>query len=619
MSDSSIEAEVPLSDVSAKLHALNAPSLDARTFWGSLVDAMASVAGAAAGCVALRETAGAWKLITPWPASASPTPELAYLGQHIARVADPAAGGTVVVDAPRDGEQPARVLGGFRLVTLREDEACVAAFCFIAVSSDEAAVRLRRILPLSHVPAQYQSRQALARAKADVDRFSSVLDLLVQLNQPRRFVAVAMSFCGELAARHQCERVSLGWLEQERYIRLRAISHTENFERKMEAVRGIEAAMEECLDQDDEIVWPAPPDSVLVTRDHEALAGRHGSGFLCSVPIRNEGKGVAVVLLERKAKGFEEGELRLLRLTCDLVARRLDDMQRQDVWFGARWWRAAREAAARLAGPEHAWAKIWGASVAILLAILLFGRMTYRVEAPFILKPERLVHVPAPFDGYIESVEVRPGDVIAAGRVLMQLETKDLLLEEASAAADYERYAREAEKARAANALADMRIATALADGAKARLDLVQYRLSQAALKAPFEGVVVEGDLKERIGSPVGKGDPLFRLARLDDMYVQCEVSEADIHEIREGAAGEIAFASDPRLKFAVRVVRVDPVARAKEGSNIFTVRCAIADDAMDWWRPGMSGTAKVTAGTRRIFWILTHRTADFLRMKLWW
>jgi multidrug resistance efflux pump len=616
----SVQQETPLAAAAEKMRALGAADLDAGTFWSSLIDVMATASGAAAGCVALRESSGGWKLFAPWPASASPTPELAHLGQHIARIAEPAAKeSAAVVDLPPDAGRPPRSLGGVRLVTLREDEVCVAAFCFVAMTGAEADDRVRRLLPMSHLPAQFQSRQGLSQAKADVDRFASVLDLLVTLNQPKRFVAVAMSLCNELASRHHCERVSLGWLDHGRYVRLRAISHTEHFEKKMDAVRVVEAAMEECLDQDDELVWPAPAGSTHVMRDHEALAARVGSRFLCSLPIRIDGKGAAVVLLERKTRAFEEGELRLLRLCCDLVARRLADVERQDVWFGARWWRSAREAAATLAGPEHTWAKIWGALCAVLLAVLLFGRMTYRVEAPFLLKPEQLVHVPAPFDGYIDAVDVRPGDVVTRDAVLMRLDTKDLLLDEASAAADHERYAREAEKARAANALADMRIATALADGAKARLDLVRYRLSQSALKAPFEGVVVEGDLRERIGSPVGKGDPLFRLARLDDMYVQCEVGEADIHEIREGAAGEIAFASDPRLKFPMRVARVDPVARAKEGSNVFTVRCAIEGAPQDWWRPGMSGIAKVEAGSRGILWILTHRTADFLRMKLWW
>jgi hypothetical protein len=39
----------------------------------------------------------------------------------------------------------------------------------------------------------------------------------------------------------------------------------------------------------------------------------------------------------------------------------------------------------------------------------------------------------------------------------------------------------------------------------------------------------------------------------------------------------------------------------------------------VDWWRPGMSGIGKIEAGERTLFWIIFHRTIDFLRMFFWW
>jgi len=40
--------------------------------------------------------------------------------------------------------------------------------------------------------------------------------------------------------------------------------------------------------------------------------------------------------------------------------------------------------------------------------------------------------------------------------------------------------------------------------------------------------------------------------------------------------------------------------------------------EAQTWWRPGMSGVAKLDAGTRTPLWIATHRTLDYLRLR-WW
>ena len=68
-----------------------------------------------------------------------------------------------------------------------------------------------------------------------------------------------------------------------------------------------------------------------------------------------------------------------------------------------------------------------------------------------------------------------------------------------------------------------------------------------------------------------------------------------------------------------MRVTRIEPVAQPKAGKNVFLVRSEFTADVGAWCRPGMSGLAKVDSGKRRIFWILTHRTMDYLRLHLWW
>ena len=161
--------------------------------------------------------------------------------------------------------------------------------------------------------------------------------------------------------------------------------------------------------------------------------------------------------------------------------------------------------------------------------------------------------------------------------------------------------------------------AQALADQSQARLDLARYRMDQAELVAPFAGAVVEGDLNERLGAPVKQADVLFKVARIDTLYVEAEIHERDIQDILKSSMGEMAFVSQPRQKYAVRVLRVEQAAVPREEANVFLVRCAVEDGPQTWWRPGISGVCKLDAGKRSLLWILTHRTVDFLRMKLWW
>jgi hypothetical protein len=393
----------------------------------------------------------------------------------------------------------------------------------------------------------------------------------------------------------------------------------DRFEGKMETVQELELAMEEAFDQDDEIYWPPLDGETLITRDHGKYAEAQGAKHVCSVPLRLDGSPVGVVTLERNAEAFLEEEIRLLRLTCDLATPRLADLRKRDRWFGARWAGSAREKLADYVGPRHTIAKVLAVAGAIGLGGLFFGRMDYRVESPFALRTENIAYLSAPFTGFIAEVDAEIGGTFKKSQRLLALDTRDLLLEEAAAAADLSRYRREEEKARAGNELAEMRISQAQAEQARVRLELVKFHRSQAEIKAPFDAIVIEGDLKKRLGAPVRQGDVLFKVARLDRLYVEARVHERDIHEVKLGAAVEFAFASQPKDTFRAKVILVEPVATATEKENVFVVRCEVAGKPEGWWRPGMSGVSKVEAGPRTFFWILFHRTIDFLRLLFWW
>ena len=244
--------------------------------------------------------------------------------------------------------------------------------------------------------------------------------------------------------------------------------------------------------------------------------------------------------------------------------------------------------------------------------------MSYRVEAGFTLRSKDVAFVPAPFDGYIASVHAEIGDVVAKGAVLVELDRRELALEEASAGADVARYTREAEKAISTDALADMQIAIARREQAAAKQGLVRYNLAHAQVTAPMAGIVVEGDLKAKLAASVRKGDLLYKVARVENTFAEIEIPEAEVHEIRPGASGEVAFVGRPDLRLPVRIERIDPMATFRGGKNVFLARAVIEGPAQDWWRPGMAGTAKIDAGDRPIIWILTHRTVRFLRMLFW-
>jgi multidrug efflux pump subunit AcrA (membrane-fusion protein) len=208
---------------------------------------------------------------------------------------------------------------------------------------------------------------------------------------------------------------------------------------------------------------------------------------------------------------------------------------------------------------------------------------------------------------------------VEEGRELLRLDQSQLLLREAELIAEKNRYSSEFEKARAAGSPADMRITQALYDQSDARHKLVRYQLDRSVVSAPLSGVIVEGDLKERIGSPVRQGDLLFKIARIERLYAELEVSETDIHQVEQSLRGEIALASRPEEVYRIEVFRMEPIAIPEEKGNVFIVHAGFPTGLQGWWRPGMTGVAKLDIGDRSLIWIATHRTIDFLRLRLWW
>src|SRR5205823_2640136 len=139
-----------------------------------------------------------------------------------------------------------------------------------------------------------------------------------------------------------------------------------------------------------------------------------------------------------------------------------------------------------------------------------------------------------------------------------------------------------------------------------AQLALVEDKLARAVLVAPFDGVVVAGDLSQLLGTPVEQGKVLFQVAPLSAYRVVLEVDERDIAQVHVGQAGELALSGipDQRLRFAVK--NITPVSTAQDGRNYFRVEAQL-DDASARLRPGMEGVGKIAVRRRKLAWIWTH------------
>jgi len=223
----------------------------------------------------------------------------------------------------------------------------------------------------------------------------------------------------------------------------------------------------------------------------------------------------------------------------------------------------------------------------------------------------------APLEGYLQAVHVRPGDRVASGQLLVELADKDLRLEQRKLAGQLSQhenaYAHAIARADRAQAVVHMARATE----AKAQLDLIGNRLERVQVVAPFEGMIVSGDLAQQVGAPVQLGAQLVTLASADGYRVIVHVDERDIAAIRAGQEGSLSLSALPWEALAIRVVRVSPIATVAEGENVFEVEAELLGTS-DALRPGLQGVAKIGAGKRALLAGWSRRITDWARLTLW-
>jgi multidrug resistance efflux pump len=466
--------------------------------------------------------------------------------------------------------------------------------------------------------ALFFQRQQQTLQNAAPEQAPAVLALLATLLEHTRVQAAATAFVTALADRLACERVSLGFAHRGQ-VRLRAISHSAHFGRRTNLTRALEAAMDEAVDQALTVRYPAVPGTAFqITRAHDALVRQHGAGTACSIPLPGDDGLLGVLTLERAAeRPFAPAEIALGEAVAAMAGPILEARRQEDRWLVTKMAEALHTQLGRLCGPRYVARKLMLLALLALVTFFATFQVEYRVAANTVLEPEVRRAVLAPFDGYVAEAPRRAGELVHEGEVLCTLDDRDLKLERLKWRSQREQYAKQYQQALAQRQAAHGQIITAQLAQAEAELALVDENLERAQLRAPFEGLIVSGDLSQAIGAPVERGKVLFEVAPLESYRVILEVDERDIAAVAEGQAGHLALAAFPHTPLPFTVTQLTPVATAREGRNYFRVEARFAQTPAHL-RPGMEGIGKIAIDHRLLLWIWTHQAVDWLRLHLW-
>ncbi len=516
----------------------------------------------------------------------------------------------------------------------------------IALSLEQRSKQaLQTTLALIEVLLGYSHGHALAQALRRTQSTTAALDLATRLigaiNQSPGFKGASIQLANDLSRQLSLDRVAIGWVKgvgkSSGVIRVVAISDTEQIDRRMDMVRALEGAMDECLDQEQAVMHPAPDEredvllSQAITHEHRKLASSDASLRVASVPLRDGDEVVGVVTVERAG---EESPLDVrvvewLQAAMDLVTPVMKVRRSDDRFLATRAWGSTVKAGAWFVGPKHTVWKLVGILLLALILTVTFVKLPYKVDAPFELQSRAQRVVSAPFAGVIERLGegVAKGGEINKGDLLIQMRTTEVALAMEQAIAQRIQAQARADAAMEAGDTFERTQAEAEVRGLIARIDQLNYNLERAQIRAPIDGVIVDGELERRIGSTIELGEAMMVIAQLQDLEFVGRVDDRDISYVREGMSGALARKSRPGERIPITVDRVVPLGRPEEGANVFEIRGSIDFDAMDpeladdfraSLRPGMEGTAKLETGDHSIAWILSRRIRDTLRMWLW-
>lgn len=458
------------------------------------------------------------------------------------------------------------------------------------------------------------SEAVVQRAVADAAR---LLEFQEPLLTHQTFREGATALATQLATVLKLDHVSIGFRDRT-YSRVEAVSSFADFEQRARIFKLISIAMDEAIDQSATVSYPSVQEDRPRINVAHAELGKRRSCAVCSVPVVDDGHTIGAMTFERgSGVAYSRQEVADFEQIVSIVGPVLRLKRETERSWHWRLRQTVADMAGKFLGPGHLVAKCAAAGVLMAVGASVLIPTDYRIGAPARLEGSVQRALVAPSEGYLESAYVRPGDSVKAGQVLVELAREDLELEKRKWESELSRHENAAPAALARGDRSEFVISQAFAEEARAKLGLVEEQIARASIVAPFDGIVIMGDLSQTLGAPVRRGDTLVTVAPANEFRLILEIDERDIGDVAVGQTGHLALGAMPDRNFAFEVRRISPVAQARDGRNYFEIECEL-EESLEAMRPGLQGVARITVDRRSFAWVITHRLIDWMRIAAW-
>jgi len=454
---------------------------------------------------------------------------------------------------------------------------------------------------------------------SDFDRSIFAVETSSEAEHP---VHIAFTIVNELRNRFDIELAAIGFVHA-RHVKVVAICGMDEVRPANPGVKLIRAAMEECLDREETILVSGTlGDTTGKVEDdcrlHAQWSRESGGDPVASFPLFVGDEVVAVVSLRNgPPNGLQRADVQRLaeRIAgygailplCREASRGVVAHARESTGQFVR-------ALFRCGGRRK---------LGLLLAAcgaglwLLVGSLGYSFTVPCSVRPAVQRVVSCPRDGVLSDLFVRPGDHVEAGQLLADLDSQDDVLRRVELRSQLDTLDAKIDKALEDGEAGMIRIYEAERKSVRAQLAIIEQMISRAQIRAPQDGIVLEGDLRERLGSKVNTGEPLFTLARRGRMSIVARIPEHLILDARKLEKASFAPTARPGARIPLAELRFSPASTIQHGMNVFLAEAEAPGDHRDL-SPGMEGYAHIEVGPRRVWWVLLHRAINWFRLRFW-
>ncbi len=274
---------------------------------------------------------------------------------------------------------------------------------------------------------------------------------------------------------------------------------------------------------------------------------------------------------------------------------------------------------------SHQSSKQWWRKPAPIIFTLLLAisciPVRLNVLAPGELVPSNPFVVSAPLDGIVGDFHVKPNEQVKAGTSLFSLDDTTLhsrLDVATQTLATAEAAYRQSAQMAVFDPKAKVQLASLMGKIAEQRAEVsyVRSQLKRTKVTAPADGIALFDDPTEWIGKPVTTGEPIMRVAEVEDKEIEAWLAVADAVPFEQEAPVKFYLSSSPLhpVEGKVRYMAYEAVQRP-DGTYAYRVRASLT--ANSTYRLGLKGTVKIEGEkVRLIYWVL-RRPWSVLRQYL--